>query len=493
VSPPPTTSHPGLRLVACALLGLALYLLPAPAGLVGPDGRFFGPGESATVGATSLVAGWHVLAVFAAAVLGFVLRPFPMGAVTIFALTVLALTRTLTFERVLSGFADPTVWLVVAAFLIAGVVIRSGLGRRIALTLVVGLGRSTLGLGYALCASEMILGTVIPSNTARGGGVLAPIARALSEALGSKPHDRPERVGAYLMLVGAHANLIAAAMYLTGMAANPLVRDAARKVFGIEFGWGTWLAGSIVPALVSFAALPLVIGRLARPTMDDVAVARAAAREQLAAMGKFSRHERLTALVGAGLVALWATKPLHGLDTTLVAWMGIGALLILQVEDWQNLVRNDGAWDALIWVGGILTMATALRDLGVIGWFAWSVQAWVAPFSGVVVLVLLALVYFYSMYAFSMLTAHIAAMVAAFLAIAKTAMVAPLVVVALLAYFSNLCACLTPYSSGSVIIYFGNGYVSSHRWFVVGFVVSLVHLVVWLGVGGLWWKVLGWW
>ena len=31
------------------------------------------------------------------------------------------------------------------------------------------------GLGYALCCAELILGPVVPSNTARGGGILAPI------------------------------------------------------------------------------------------------------------------------------------------------------------------------------------------------------------------------------------------------------------------------------------------------------------------------------
>jgi DASS family divalent anion:Na+ symporter len=30
-------------------------------------------------------------------------------------------------------------------------------------------------------------------------------------------------------------------------------------------------------------------------------------------------------------------------------------------------------------------------------------------------------------------------------------------------------------------------------WWRIGAVVSLVNLAVWLGVGGLWWKVLGLW
>jgi DASS family divalent anion:Na+ symporter len=105
----------------------------------------------------------------------------------------------------------------------------------------------------------------------------------------------------------------------------------------------------------------------------------------------------------------------------------------------------------------------------------------------------LAIVYFYSMYGFSMLTAHLSAMGAAFLAVCHAAGVPAMLAVPLFAYFSNLCACTTNYSSGPVIIYYGLGYVPSATWFRVGFCVSLLHLVVWVGGGLAWWKVLGWW
>ena len=79
------------------------------------------------------------------------------------------------------------------------------------------------GLGYAICASELILGPLVPSNTARGGGIIAPIVDSISRSLGSEPQKDPEIAGEYLHLVGAHANLITAAMFLTGMAANPII------------------------------------------------------------------------------------------------------------------------------------------------------------------------------------------------------------------------------------------------------------------------------
>ena len=204
------------RLAPCVFLALVLWNLPIPDGL--------NP------------VGWQVFSIFIAVIASFIIRPFPVGAMVIFGLVVLMVTKTLTPVEALAGYADTTVWLVVYAFLIAGVVIHTGFGRRIALLLVSRLGKSTIGLGYSLCGAELILGPFVPSNTARGGGIVAPITDSLARALDSTPENHPERAGQYLTLVGAHANLIAAAMFLTGMAANPLASMPAMDVFIIEFG-----------------------------------------------------------------------------------------------------------------------------------------------------------------------------------------------------------------------------------------------------------------
>ena len=67
----------------------------------------------------------------------------------------------------LSGFANSTVWLIFAAFMFALGYDSTGLGRRIALLLVRGLGRRTLTLGYAVALADLALAPFTPSNTAR--------------------------------------------------------------------------------------------------------------------------------------------------------------------------------------------------------------------------------------------------------------------------------------------------------------------------------------
>ena len=478
----PTTKMPpnsAWRLAVCLLLGASLWLLPHPDGLT--------------------AQAWHLLAVFIATIAGFILRPLPMAPLVLLGLLILSATKTLgespkaALQIAFSGFGNTTVWLVVAAMLIAGAVIRTGLGRRIALLMVVAIGRTMLGLGYALCGTELILAPFIPSNTARGGGVMAPVVNSLARVLESRPEENPRHGGDFLVLCGAHANLITSAMFLTAMAANPLVAEAAAEIFGIEFGWIQWLKGSLLPGLVGLGLLPLLLLQIARPQRVDAQAARQSARDQLRHLGAWTKHEIILVAVFVLLLTLWSTKAAHELPTTWVALLGVVVLLLTGVEKWRDMAANQVAWDTLVWLGGLLTMAAALKEQGVIAWLAEFAQSQVQTPSAALAAIGLALIYFYSMYAFSMLTGHITAMVGAFFLLAAGAGTAPLLIVPLLAYFSSLCGCLTNYSTGPLIIYFGLGYVPSPRWFGIGWIVSLFHLAVWLGIGLPYWKWLGWW
>ena len=472
------------------MVGLILWLTPVPqlpAGLELTEGADF-------------ASGWKVFAVFAATILCFILRPINMGPAVLLALVILAATGTLgatgkeSFQAAMAGYGNTTVWLVVGAFLIAGAMIRTGLGHRIALNCVSKFGKTTLGLGYATAAAEFILGPAIPSNTARGGGVMAPIVNSLSRTLGSTPESHPKRAGEYLMLNGSHLNLVTAAMFLTGMAANGLVVEMASKAGeGIEFGWMTWLKGSIVPGLASLLLLPWFLFKLLKPELHDTQAAQKEANQQLSKRGNWSIGEKIMLGVFVLMLVLWATGKVHGMHTGVVALIGVVILVLTGTEKWEDITGNKEAWDAMVWLGGMVCMAGLLKEHGFIEWFAETMKGEVSGMGALATGLTLALIYFYSMYGFSMLTGHITAMVAAFLALAISAGVPAMLMVALLAYFSNLCGCLTNYSSGPVVIYSGFGYVPVARWFKIGFLVSLFHLIVWLGVGLPYWKLLGWW
>ena len=60
--------------------------------------------------------GWRLLAIFAATIMGSIVRPIPGAAVVMLGVSAAALTGALPVDAALGGYADPIVWMVLAAF-----------------------------------------------------------------------------------------------------------------------------------------------------------------------------------------------------------------------------------------------------------------------------------------------------------------------------------------------------------------------------------------
>jgi divalent anion:Na+ symporter, DASS family len=436
----------------------------------------------------------HLLAIFITTIAGIILKPVPMGAMALIGIALTALTGTLPIADSLSGLSDVTIWLIVLAFFISRGFIKTGLGARIAYKFMSLLGKRTLGLSYGLAATDLVLAPAIPSNTARAGGIIMPIMSSLARAYGSKPGDGTERkIGAFLTLTSYQVNIITSAMFLTAMAANPLAQKLASDL-KISITWGGWALAALVPGLLSLILVPWVIYKLFPPTVKETPDAVRLAKEKLAELGPVSGREWMMLGVFVLLLLLWIfAKQLGDINATTSAFVGLGALLLTGVLTWEDVKTETGAWDTLVWFAALVMMAGFLNKLGMIPWFSKSVGAMMAGHGWVFAFLVLSLAYFYSHYFFASNTAHVASMYAAFLGVAVALGAPPLLAALVLAFFSNLFASMTHYGCGPAPVLFGTGYVEIGAWWRMGLLISVINIVIWVGAGGLWWKVLGLW
>ncbi len=435
----------------------------------------------------------HLLAIFLGTIIALVARPVPMGVSVLIAMTLLALTRTLPFPFVLSGFSNVTLWLIFTAFLFARAVTQTRFGLRIAYLFIRRFGHSALTLGYSIVATDAVLALFIPSDTARGGGIVFPIAKSLSQAFDSEPGPTARRIGAFLMLVGFHATYTASGMFLTGMAANPMMADFALKIAHVELTWARWALASIVPGLLSLTLVPYLLYRIYPPEIHNTEAARELARAELKNMGPMTRNERWLTGILACVMLGWVTSSIHGIPNTFVAMAGLCAILLSRVLTWEDLLAEHRAWDALVWFAPLLMMAEALQNLGVIKILSGTVFSGLHGWNWMAALAVLLVVYLYVHYAFASMTAHVTALYPGFLAAAIASGAPPLMAALPLAFFSNLDAGLTHYGTGSAPVYFGAGYVSQADWWKLGFLISVLNIAIWLGIGPIWWKLVGLW
>jgi DASS family divalent anion:Na+ symporter len=190
---------------------------------------------------------------------------------------------------------------------------------------------------------------------------------------------------------------------------------------------------------------------------------------------------------------LWLTPRWHGIDYAVVALIGLGGLLLSGVLSWHDVTTERAAWDVFIWYGGLVLLARSLGESGITRWFADSTAGMLGGWSWPAALLVLVLVYFYAHYAFASITAHVSSMYIPFLTVALAAGAPQLLAIVALMYFSNLCASLTHYGTTPAPIFFGADYISQGKWWRIGLIVSVLHVVMWVVVGALWWKALGWW
>ena len=430
-----------VRLVGTVLVGIVLWLTPPPEGVD--------------------IRAWHLLAIFVATIVGLVTRPFPMGAVAIFVIAVTSLTGTLTIEQSVSGFGQRVMWLIVIAFFISRGFIKTGLGERIAYLFMAAVGHTSLGLAYSLVAADVVLAPAMPSNTARGGGVIFPIVRSIARSYGSKPDDGTARkLGACLIKTSYQGTCISSAMFLTAMAANPIAARLAGDA-GAQITWLGWALAASVPGLVSLAVVPWVLYRVYPPEIRQTADARQRARDRLLEMGPLKPSERSMLGTFLLLLFLWIFGAPLGLDGTgtTAAFVGLAVLLLSGTLTWDDVLQETGAWHAFLWIATVVMMATYLNELGLVGWFSISVGSVVAGINWVPAFLILSGVYFYSHYFFASNTAHVVAMYSAFLVTAIAVGTPPMLAALVLAFFSNLFAGMTHYATGPAPVFFGSGYV----------------------------------
>lgn len=450
---------------AVLALALGLWFTPAPEGLV--------------------PAAWHLFALFVAAIVSVVIGAFPILTSSVFALAAAVLTGTLAPGDAYSGFANGTILLIVVAFLVARAVVKCGLGERLGHLVVSAFGRSTLGLGYSIFVVDGVIAPAFPSNTARSG-VLYPLVLSVAEAAGARPGvPERQRLGSFLMFSGIASLTVSSALWFTAMAANPLGAEIARG-HGLQIDFTSWLLASSVPTLAAMALLPLFLYKVLGPEVTSTPEAPVAARRSLEKLGPLRTHEKIVAATFLGMVLLWGAAATLGLDSTAVAFLGLGILLATGVLTLADIAKEGDVLATFIWFAVLFTLSGQLNALGFMGYLggrlAGALGGFSAPLAGLVLVVAYVLLH----YLFVSQTAHLLALFGVFLDVGAQLGVPLAPFAFLLLFATNFFSANTPQGSSANLLFAGSGYLSQGELYRLGALTTAFNLAVYLVVGTPW-------
>lgn len=341
-----------------------------------------GPGDSVPAGARV------TLLVFLAAVALWVATRVDETLVALAAALVLVLAGVLEKDRLFATLGDQTIWLLIAAFVLAAGISATGLPTRVAAALI-SRARSVRQLAHLVTVALMLTAFAIPATSGRAA-LAVPVFIALARTLA----DRPRVVRALAVLFPT-VILLSAVATLIGAGAHLVTNQILAATTGQAIGFAQWLVLGVPLAVLSaHTAAELVLRLFTRaPDRRNPLRVRAADLGTDApgpVTGPLTSAELRAAAVLGVVVAAWCTESLHGLSPALVALAGA---LLLSAPRVGTVTLSDGVrsvpWSLLLFMAATAALGTALTTSGATGWLAGAVFG---PVRGVSPVVFLAVV-----------------------------------------------------------------------------------------------------
>ncbi|MGP4015979.1 SLC13 family permease [Saccharopolyspora sp. 5N708] len=333
-------------------------------------------------------------AVLLGVVVLWVCEPVPIPVGGLIGVAAIVVLGVMPPDDVLAPFGSSTVFTFIGAFILAQAMLRHGVARRFAFTILSlpGVGRSAARVIIAFGAITCLLSSVV-SNTATVAmllptavGILAVIADLVRKQLPEgAPFDPLRlRVGVALMLMLAYGASVGGLLTPIGSPPNLIGRGLIEEATGQRISFLQWMAMAAPVCVLMFLVLAGVLLLLNRPEINKLSGVEEYVASERAKLGPLSRAEKNTLIAFAVTVGLWVTPGVvaliagndsaaydaisNRLDEGIVAVLGASLLFLLPTDwskrqftlTWTEASRID--WGTVVLFGTGIIFGSLLAD-----------------------------------------------------------------------------------------------------------------------------------
>lgn len=474
--------------VLAALVMVAVFLIPTPAGLTTAGHRMLGILLFAVVlwisEAVTYPTSASVIATLMLVCLGFspsLTDPSKM------------MGTSAAVKTAFAGISSSGTVLVGAALFLAAAMMHTGLDKRIALFILSKVGARTNRVLAGMIFVGFILAFFVPSTTARVG-CLVPIVIGIIEAFRMKKNSR---LAALLMIATVHAASIWNIGIKTAAAQNMVAIGFIEKQLNAGITWFEWFQAAAPYAVIMSFVLYFVCMKVLPPEREEVEGGEAAVRQAMAEMGPMKTSEKKLLAISCGLLFFWVTeKILHPIDTTTSTIIAITLMMMpgVGIMTWKEAQARI-SWGTLLLFGIGISLGSALLSTGAAAWLAneISVTFGLAGMSLFMVFAILALFLIVVHLGFASATALASSMIPIVIAVLQSLGIEGLniVSVTMVLQFVVSFGFILPVNSPQGILAFATETFTAADCIKVGLPVTIIGYVLLLIFAQTYWRVLG--
>lgn len=311
-------------------------------------------------------ANYAMLAIFIAAIILWITESIPNYLTALLVILGLVLTEVTTQKVAFATLGHPVMWLNILSFVLASMLVKTRVAKRLALWFVLKFGHSASGVFFSFLLINVILSAFISATTVKAA-ILLPIFMVVAAVYGASQGNR-NNFGRNIVLQNLFQVNIGASGFLTGSGANLLAAALIGGALGLESGsisYTDWFAAAFPLAIIL-----LVIGwwvgvkiifpipkEQRRPQIEGGLIRL---REELDSMGKMTTEEYKSVAIFVGVLGMWATTDiLHTIDATTVAFIGAVVALLpgVGVVKWNDV---DIPWHLMLFSAGAYAIGAGL-------------------------------------------------------------------------------------------------------------------------------------
>jgi sodium-dependent dicarboxylate transporter 2/3/5 len=299
------------------------------------------------------------LAVLAFLIFLFVAEPIPLEITAICIGVFLVGTGVSDLKDAWGSYMHPVVVFIMCCLVFAIALDKAELTRRLGVYIVRKAGTSVTKFTFIIAVGLGLASSVMHDAAATAIGIV--IMLPLMRAAGIEPGSRTAK---FMMLALPFACSCGGMGTLIG-GGRCMVSAAFLKEFtGIEITFMDWLIYAMPAAIVTTPAAVLIVYLVFRPNP----------KYQLPkfdeALGPWTPLEKKTTLILALFFLLWLTKGYHGIDYSVTGMLGVAALVVFRVLEWEDIHKNLEWGTALFIFGGGIALGLAMGSSGAAEYFA---------------------------------------------------------------------------------------------------------------------------
>ena len=436
------------------------------------------------------IEGWHVAAVALLMAAWWGTEAVPLPVTALIPLAALPLLQVSSLKETAISYANPHIFLFLGGFILALAIQRSGLHKRLALSVVSKVNASAGSIvGTFMCISFFISMWVMNTSTTL---MLLPICLAIcvniKEALPGLSNKQIKNFEIALFLGIAYASSIGGMSSLIGTAPNIVFAGFMQENFNIDISFLDWMKIALPIGLMMLVASFIILTKIIYPSTFEInAATKNKIKKSLEELGKISRDEKKVFIIFLIAASLWIGRPylkyhemLLGLTDAGIAILAAIILFILPSDNKKsNLLEWDETkklpWGLLLLFGGGLSLASSISSSGLGQWLGTSFSLLVELKPWLIILLITTFIVFLTELTSNTATTStflpIATSIAVAISVAPISIAIPLVMASSLAF-------MLPVATPPNAIVYGSGKITIANMIKAGFILNFIGILI---------------